>query len=225
MFGKEEARNPMEFSEVLEAEFNRYKSLLIPLIIEMDISRSPLLYRQVILGIDSNSSGAFVISTMYKMVMPFRFKSPEYYFDIVGIKSCIPQYGHSFRCYRDNNARIIDLLGWKRLMELEHYIATMNLNQVLPLHTKAKTLRVNLSEEKEEERYHLIALHNIFPDEPVGVNSKEILSYASKTKESLDSLFNKYGEKESSLHCLAGSINLEGLMDVNHRYQNPPKEP
>jgi len=159
------------------------------------------------------------------MVMPFRFKSPEYYFDIVGIKSCIPQEGHSFHCYRDSNAKVIDLLGWKRLMELEHYTATMNLNQALPLYAKAKTLLVNLSEKKEEECYHLIVLHNIFPDEPVGVNSKEILSYASKTRKFLASLFNKYGETESNLHCSAGRIDLEKLMEVNYQYQNPPSEP
>ena len=225
MFGEEKLENPIESSEALEAKFNRYKSLLIPLIIEMNISRIPLLYRQVILGIDSNLSGAFVISTMYKMTILCGFKCPKYYFNIVRIKSCIPQEGHSFLCYRDSNAKIIDLLGWKRLMKLEHYIATMNLNQALPLYVKAKTLRVNLSEEKEEECYHLIALHNIFPDEPIGVNSEELLSCASETKEFLASLFNKYGEKESSLHCSAGRIDLEGLMEINHQYQNLPREP
>lgn len=153
-------------------------------------------------------------------------KLREYFFDIVGMKSCIPQNGHSFHCYYDSNGKAIDLLGWKRLMELECYVAAKNLGHALPLCTNVEALQaVMLLINGKKEYYHLVVAHNVFPEGQVGTDLKEILSCAKNTREFLSSPFNKYGEKESNQFCSAGTIDLEKLIEVNYRYKHPPSEP
>jgi len=228
MFEKK-SRNLMTWEEILEEEFiishsSLLDSIAMQVVVALNLKISFLCKSITEIVTDSMPWIFMFPVTLKNYKLPFKLW--KYYFNVVGIRSCVPQSGHSFACYRDSNNKIISLLGWKRFMELECYIAAKRLSRVLPLCANAGELRtVELPIKKEKGRYHLIAVHNVFPDEPVGLDSKEILSYTSKTREFLASLFNKEGEKESNLHCSAGRIDFKKLMDINHQYMNPPSEP
>ncbi len=156
--------------------------------------------------------------TLFKFFPFIRVK--KYYFVIIFIPSVIPSRCFAWRCYLFNNQKIISLLGYERLIELEGYLAAKKIEEFFYGARSNNLLPVILN----DWQYHPIIICNNY-------NLSQKPKILGEKETSIKKLLEKEKVKEVRKYLKTifigenQEINLGWLMNEVDRYENPGREP
>ncbi len=158
---------------------------------------------------------SFVVFVSLSVKQIFSFNVKNCHFVVVFVPSVIPNRGYLWNCYYFNNRRIISLLGYERLIELEGYLTNRRIKEFF-YGVRADNLPNFIFKDR--------IFHPILIRDNYDIGQKVALL----GKEPTEKILEKTGGIEKYLQAIFfddNEINLEYLMEEVDRYENPAKEP